>query len=336
MKKVLKWLMYLVFLVVIIIAGGAVYLKTAFPKDGPVVDVTINKNDTALMARGKYLANAVCGCVDCHSPRYFQYFGVPYNADSTGAGGLQFNHDMGFPGTFYSKNITPFNIGKWSDAQFYHTVTTGVTPEGTVLFPVMIYPYMALADPEDVKAIIAYIRTLKSVSSKTPDHDVDFPVNLFYRMGPHPATPMKRPAPSDTFAYGKYMFTLGACQECHTPRGSHGDLQLADSAMAGGQVFTLPGFGKVRSSNLTPDAKTGLGGWTKEMFIQAFKCYDNPAAERIPWKQKGYQTLMPWLAYCKMTRQDLGAIYTYLRTFKPVNHSVTKWTAENGSVALGQ
>src|SRR6185437_5320686 len=101
-----------------------------------------------------------------------------------------------------------------------------------------------------------------------------------------------------------------------------------DSAVAGGQVFTLPGFGKVRSSNLTPDAKTGLGGWSKQMFVDEFKAYDNPAAERIPWKQKGYQTMMPWLVYCKLTRNDLGAIYTYLRTIKPVNHAVTKWTAE--------
>ncbi len=328
MKKLFKWLMGLVIILVIFIGVGVIYLKTAYPKDGPVLDVKINKNDTAQLARGKYLANALCGCIDCHSPRNFQYFGLPLKEDSMGAGGLPFTHDLGFPGNFYSKNITPGGIGTWTDAQVYHTVTTGVNPDGSVLFPVMIYPYMAQADPEDVKAIISYIRTLKPLHTPQMEHEVDFPVNLFYRTGPHPANPMKKPAPSDTLAYGKYLFTLGACQECHTPRGSKGELLMDDSAMAGGQVFTLKGFGKVRSANLTPDPVTGIGGWTKQMFINDFKAYDNPAAEKIPWQQKGYQTMMPWLAYCKMTTTDLGAIYTYIKTFKPVNHKVTRWTAE--------
>jgi len=328
MKKLFKWLLRIVLVIALLVAGGIIFLKTAYPKDGPVLDVSVPKNDTALLARGKYLSNALCGCIDCHSPRNFQYFGFPLKEDSMGAGGMEFNHDMGFPGTFYSKNITPNGIGTWTDAQLYHAVTTGVTPDGTVLFPVMVYPYMAQADPEDVKAIIAYIRTLKALNTPQLNHTVDFPVNLFYRMGPHPANPMKKPSPSDTLAYGKYLFTLGACQECHTPRGSKGELLMADSAMAGGQVFTLKGYGKVRSSNLSPDPLTGIGGWNKKMFIEVFKSYDNPASEKIPWKLKGYQTLMPWLAYCKMTPQDLGAIYTYLRTFKPVNHKVVRWTPE--------
>jgi hypothetical protein len=34
---------------------------------------------------------------------------------------------------------------------------------------------------------------------------------------------------------------------------------------------------------------------------------------------------MPWLMYAGMTREDLGAIYEYLRTVKPVNHRVNRF-----------
>jgi hypothetical protein len=36
-------------------------------------------------------------------------------------------------------------------------------------------------------------------------------------------------------------------------------------------------------------------------------------------------TAMPWTQYAGMTREDLGAIYAYLRSVKPVTHRVDKW-----------
>ena|ERR1017187_2995287 len=327
MKRFLKWILYLLSIAVLAVAGGATYLKTAFPKEGPVLDVSINHHDSTLLARGKYLANAICGCVDCHSPRYFEYFGLPYKTDSIGRGGLQFTHELGFPGTFYSMNITPTGIGKWTDAQFYHAVTTGVTPEGLVLFPVMPYPHFSRADPEDIKAILAYVRTFKPSDATYPMHDVDFPVNLLYRMGPKPAEPVKRPPTSDTLAYGKYLLNLGACEDCHTPRNSHGDL-VEDSALAGGNIFRIIGAGTVRAQNLSPDARTGMGGWTKDMFVNLFKSYNTPEAHKIPWKDKGYQTVMPWLAYCEMNKNDLEALFKYIQTLKPISHRVERWTPE--------
>jgi mono/diheme cytochrome c family protein len=325
MKKLFKILMILLLLVIIVIAGGFTYLKTAFPKDGKVEEVTINKNDTALVARGKYLVEAVSGCTDCHSPRNIALFGAPVYKDSLGKGGFKFTRDFEFPGTIYSKNITPAAIGKWTDAQLYHAVTTGVNPDGEVLFPLMPYTHIGKADPEDVKAMLAYIRTLKPIEGSYPAHDLEFPVNLMVRMAPEPAQPGKRPSESDTLAYGTYLFNLGACNECHTPRDNKGNF-IDGLTMAGGHEFKLQGMGTVRSANLTPDRETGIGNWTKEKFIETFKFFDNPENQKIPWQKRGYQTVMPWLAHSAMTPNDLAALYKYLRTLQPVKHLVVKWT----------
>jgi hypothetical protein len=32
-------------------------------------------------------------------------------------------------------------------------------------------------------------------------------------------------------------------------------------------------FGTVRSANITPDMETGIGGWSKEVFIARFKYF---------------------------------------------------------------
>jgi hypothetical protein len=332
LRKIFKILGYLLLLVIVLFAGGFTYLKTAFPKDGKVEKVTINQKDTALISRGRYLVEALAGCTDCHSPRNVAYFGCPPYRDSIGKGGMKFTKDFEFPGTIYSKNITPAGIGKWTDEQLYHTVTTGVNPEGEVLFPLMPYNHIGKADPEDVKAMLAYIRTLKPLEGKYPSHDLDFPVNFMIAMAPEPAMPMKRPQPSDTLAYGTYLFNLGACNECHTPRDSKGNL-IEELTMAGGHEFKLTGMGTVRSANLTPDVETGIGNWTKDKFIDAFKFFDNPENQKIPWQKRGYQTVMPWIAHSALTRDDLAALYKYLRTVKPVKHVVVKWTPESQTTA---
>jgi hypothetical protein len=97
---------------------------------------------------------------------------------------------------------------------------------------------------------------------------------------------------------------------------------------AGGQEFKFPDGSIVRSTNITPDAETGIGGWDKEFFIKRFKLYAPPDARKIP-AEKGKNTVMPWTMYAEMTEGDLGAIYTYLRTTKPIKNKVEKYSRGN-------
>ena len=59
------------------------------------------------------------------------------------------------------------------------------------------------------------------------------------------------------------------------------------------------------------------------LFIARFKAaLDSGYAH--PIKDRDDQTIMPWTAYAHMTEKDLGAIYDYLQTIKPVRKKVVR------------
>lgn len=94
---------------------------------------------------------------------------------------------------------------------------------------------------------------------------------------------------------------------------------------AGGDEIKLP-FGTIRGANLTSDAETGLGAWTKEQFIQRFKSMATDQVKNMEVQPGGFNTVMPWTMYGGMTEEDLGAIYEYLQSLKPVKNMVVKFT----------
>lgn len=331
MKKVFKWLGIVVLVVVLAGAGGFLYVKKAFPKNIPMQNVQINHADSALIKRGEYLANNVTGCIDCHSERNLDMWAIPRVHGTEGKGGMKFPKEFGLPGNLYSKNITPAGIGNWSDAEFYHLITTGIRKNGEPIFPLMPYPGYAQADSEDIKAIVAYIRTLKPIENQVPESEVDFPLSLIMRTMPKPATPTKRPAINDSVNYGKYMVTIAGCGDCHTPMEK--GTPIPGKEFAGGNEYHFP-MGTVRSANITPHPTNGIGAWDKQTFINTFKFHAKPENQNIPWQKRGYQTVMGWYEYSGMTEEDLGAIYSYLRTLKPVDNKIVKFTpAGEGATA---
>lgn len=80
--------------------------------------------------------------------------------ETLGAGGEKFDRTMNFPGEFYSKNITPFALKKWTDGGIYRAITSGVSKDGHPFFPVMPYPNYNQMATEDVYSLIAYLRSL--------------------------------------------------------------------------------------------------------------------------------------------------------------------------------
>lgn len=326
MKKIIVGLVG----IIIIIAGGLVmYLYAAYPNIPPAPKITV-KSTPAQIERGKYLANHVSMCMDCHSTRDFSKFSGPVVPGTRGKGGERFDKNLGFPGTFYSKNITPYNLKNWTDGDIFRTITTGVTKTGTPLFPVMPYLDFNHMDPRDVKAIIAYIRTLKPIKYENPSAKPDFPMNFIMRTIPKPYKKAKRPPEKDTVAYGKYLVTISACSDCHTPRKNGQPIQK--DYLAGGMPFKMP-WGTVRSANITPDKTTGLGNWTSKDFVNYFKQFDVPADSLPSVAKQGYNTVMPWDMYAGMKKEDLKAIFTYLQTIKPVQNTVTKFTPAKQSQA---
>jgi len=325
MKKLLRVLGILALFLVIAGAGFSIYLKNAFPKVDPSPEMKVEVTPERVQ-RGKYLANHIMICIDCHSTRDWSKFSGPVVPGTEGKGGELFDENMGFPGTFYSRNITPYGIGKWTDGEIFRAVTTGVSKSGEPFFPVMPYPYYGKLDKEDIISIIAYLRTLTPVNNDVQESSPKFPMSLILRTIPENPQFIKRPDKSDIVAYGKYLTSSAACIECHT-QADKGKL-LEGLEFAGGREFQFPTGEVLRSANISPDIETGIEKWTKEEFVAKFKQYDNPESHNIPVKPGEFNTIMPWTMYAGMTLEDLSAIYAYLRTVKPVSNKVEKFSLQ--------
>lgn len=323
MKKAVKITLAVIGLVVTLVGLALAYVKLMLPDVGPAPVMTIERTPERV-ARGEYLANHVTVCIDCHSARDWTLFSGPVVPGMEGRGGEEFTEDMGFPGNFFSANITPSGIGGWTDGELFRAITTGVDRDGNALFPVMPYDHYRKMDPEDVKSIIAYLRTLKPIEYEVPVSRPAFPMNFILNTIPEKPALQSIPDKNDTLAYGAYLVNAAACAACHTP-AEKGQL-VRELMFGGGRSFPMP-QGTVTSSNITPDETTGIGTWNKEAFIHRFKMYADPAFRAQPTENSPYATVMPWIMYAGMTEEDLGAIYKYLRSLEPIKNKVVRFVS---------
>jgi hypothetical protein len=321
-SKIFKVIKITLLVVVLAIAGLLIYVKTALPNVGPAPDMKI-VSTPEMVARGEYLANHVMVCMDCHSTRDWTKFSGPITGEKLGRGGEVFDQRFGFPGSFVSKNITPFHLKDWTDGEIFRTITTGVNKHGKALFPVMPYKYYAQMDDEDIKAVICYLRSLPPVEQENPESKADFPMNFIVNTIPLKANPGKRPDPSDVLAYGRYMTTAAGCRECHTKQEKG---KQVGETFAGGFEFNFGNGKKVISANITPHP-TGIAGWTKEYFVKRFKSYTDSGyiPPAVDMAKGEFQSVMPWTMYSGMKTGDLEAIYEYLMTVPAKENVVIKF-----------
>lgn len=127
-------------------------------------------------------------------------------------------------------------------------------------------------DPEDVDALVAYVRTLKPQPDEVPDRSFQFPMQILVRTLPQPARFTSRPDPKDRIAYGGYLARTAGCAECHATRNEDGSVRPG-MEYAGGMAFRFPEGGIVRAPNITPDADTGIGMWSEAQFVTRFKVW---------------------------------------------------------------
>lgn len=315
MRRALRWLGYGLFTLCCLAGAGVGYLYLAYPIMGEAPKGEVEASAQAL-ERGSYLAEHVAVCVDCHSERDWSRFSGPVVEGSFGKGGERFGHDIGMPGEIVVPNITPHHLGSWSDGELKRALTSGVTPDGRALFPLMNYPAFAKLCDKDVDALVTYVRKLAPIANDTPAAQLDFPVNLIVRTMPTPASANQKCSDErDTVAHGQYLVNTAGCIDCHTVRKGH-DLDV-DRLFAGGEKFKMPNGFTASSKNLTPDV-SGIGAWSRETFVKRFASYrDKQNLHHV--EQGELQTPMPWSMYAGMTDADLGAIYDYLRTVKPVS-----------------
>lgn len=309
---------------ILLLSVGAllIYVKIMLPNVDKAPDIKVELTAEKI-AHGKYLANHVMLCMDCHSTRDWSLFSGPMVEGTEGKGGETFDQTLGFPGKYIAPNISPYNLENWTDGEIFRAITSGVSKDGRALFSIMPHHNYGTLDRKDIEAVIAYIRTLKPIENKTETSSSDFPMNFIINTIPKKPSFTNVPPQSDKINYGKYMITAAGCMDCHTKQDKG---KFVGEPYAGGFEFKLRDGSIVRSSNLTPDKASGIGNWTSEQFVNRFKMYaDSTYADHMVSNGE-FQTVMPWTMYSGMKTEDINAIFEYLQSLKPVNNQVERFT----------
>jgi mono/diheme cytochrome c family protein len=267
-----------------------------------------SQQDGDLMARGQYLFYVAGGCA-CHTdPK-----GTPH------AGARSFPLPFA---TVYSTNITQdkeTGLGGWSDKEIHEAIVKGIRRDGSKLLPVMPYEaYSGMAE-EDLKAMTAYLKTLKPVRKETPPLKSWAPFyrplgtftwfNVFARFSSPPAE-----APKSGVERGRYLVEhVSLCGDCHTPRNFMGapkrSLYLA-GARDGPLGEKVP--------NITPDKETGIGSWSREEIAELLLTGTKPDFDDV----QGLMEEVIGAGFKKMKREDALAIADYLKSVPPMKNKI--------------
>jgi mono/diheme cytochrome c family protein len=121
---------------------------------------------------------------------------------------------------------------------------------------------------------------------------------------------MNFPAPAAVAAnqsgieYGLYLSKAGNCMSCHT--------RSSDDPFAGGVAFETS-FGTIYSTNITPDAETGIGEWTLDDFAMALRQGVRPDGKHL-------YPVFPYTSYTMMSDEEVAALFAYFQTLRPVKY----------------
>jgi mono/diheme cytochrome c family protein len=256
-----------------------------------------------LLERGTYLMRSIVACGNCHTPQ------TPDGpAPGMEMAGQFVIETPGF--TAYAPNITQdkeTGIGAWTDEQIIAAIREGRRPDGSLIGPPMPIGLYRQVSDRDVRAMVAYLRTVAPVKNVVPKSVYNIPLPPSYGS---PVDQVPEVPRDDLVAYGAYLSgPLGHCIECHTPfvRG-HPDFE--NQLGAGGFPFPGP-WGVSVSANITPHPEDGIAGYSDAELKRIVSIGLRPDGSR----------LMPPMGiayYRHISDADLKAIIAYLRALEPV------------------
>ena len=254
--------------------------------------------------RGAYLVR-VAGCMTCHT--------APDGPALAGGRVLKTSF-----GNFVSPNITPHRehgIGGWSEADLVRALRHGERPDGASYYPVFPYTSLSAMRLVDISDIYAYLMAGPALANQVPDHDLSFPFSwrflmviwkwLFFE----PAEVVDDPQKSATWNRGAYLVrALAHCGECHTRRNWLGVSDRAQ-ALAG----TAQGPDGRSVPNITPDRRTGIGGWSRGEVNELLASGTKPDFDNV----QGAMEEVIELGLKFLTAADRDAIADYLLALPP-------------------
>jgi mono/diheme cytochrome c family protein len=137
--------------------GASTYNIPLPPAYGPPVTSVAAVPEGVTVEYGQYLAGPLGHCIVCHTP---MEGGMAQFDTLLGAGGMEFHGPWG---TVVSANITPAGLSDYTDEQIATLITRGEKPDGSKLVGPMAFPFYAKMKPDDVSAIVMYLRSLPSI-----------------------------------------------------------------------------------------------------------------------------------------------------------------------------
>ena len=254
---------------------------------------------TQIIAKGEYLARAG-DCVACH----------------THPGGKEFAGGRPMPtpfGNLYVPNITPdeeTGIGVWSPDEFYRMMHTGISRDGTLLYPAMPFAQYTKVTREDSDAIYAYLMSVPPVHQKNRPHELRFPFNqrnllvgwrtLYFKEGEFEPVQGK----SAQWNRGAYLVQgLGHCTMCHTAVNRLGGSSESD-AFEGGMIPNQNWY----APSLTSNREAGLGNWSIKDIVDLLQTgVSRRATVYGPMAEVTYNSLQ------YLSDQDVEAMAVYLK-----------------------
>ena len=267
-------------------------------------------SDKDLITKGQYIFALAGGCA-CHTePKGIQH-----------AGGRAFPVPFG---TVYSTNITQdkeTGLGDWTDQQISDAIVKGTRPDGSRVLPVMPYEAYSGMAQDDLKALIAYLRTLKPVKKATPQMKSWVPFNrslgvpLWLKLFGNFSSPLAQ-ASQEGIERGRYLVEhVSLCIDCHTPRNFIGvpnrSMYLAGAGKKIGPLGqAVP--------NITPDKDTGISEWKREDITGVLLTGTKPDLDNI----QGLMAEVIEQGYKHMTKQDALAIADYVKSVRPIKNRI--------------
>lgn len=252
-----------------------------------------------VIAKGEYLARAG-DCVACH----------------TQPGGKDFAGGRPMPtpfGALYVPNITPdeeTGIGAWTPDEFYRMMHTGISRDGTLLYPAMPFASYSKVTREDSDAIYAYLMSVQPVKQKNRPHELRFPFNqrellvgwrsLYFKEGEYVPDASKTPQ----WNRGAYLVQgLGHCAMCHTAVNALGG-SSESKAFEGGMIPNQNWY----APSLTSNREAGLGNWSLQDIKDLLQTgVSQRSTVYGPMAEVTYNSLQ------YMTDEDIEAMAVYLK-----------------------
>lgn len=289
MRKLLKWLVRIVVVVVVVVGMlfAAVYVLSeqrmakVYAIEPAVPSIA---SDPGAVERGAHVA-AIRGCRDCHGKDMSSatFIDDPLFARLSGS------------------NLTPAGSGgKFSDTELVRAIRHGVGKEGKSLLFMPSQEFSHLSD-QDLGDLLAYLHSLPAVDRTPPANRIGPLGRALFVAGKvallpaevvdHEATPAQ-PEVAPTAAYGAYL--AAACMGCH------------GKSLAGGHVPGTPANWP-DAANLTP-GPDGLGDWSAADFSKALR-------EGVAKGGRQLQTrYMPVSATKHLTDVEVSALFAFLRS----------------------